>query len=61
VRSKPSGKDIALFGGGELFRSLVAAGLVDGLGVSLPLTLRKQRLYERTGTIIGLEYDIEPH
>ena len=28
LRMKP-GKDIALFGGGELFRSLLAAGLVD--------------------------------
>jgi dihydrofolate reductase len=28
---KKSGKDIALFGGGELFRSLLAAGLVDEL------------------------------
>ena len=28
LRKKP-GKDIALFGGGELFRSLLAAGLVD--------------------------------
>ena len=34
LRTKP-GKDIALFGGGELFRSLLAAGLVDGVGVSL--------------------------
>jgi dihydrofolate reductase len=34
LRTRP-GKDIALFGGGELFRSLLAAGLVDGLGVSL--------------------------
>jgi dihydrofolate reductase len=34
LRSKP-GKDIALFGGGELFRSLLAAGLVDGVGVSV--------------------------
>jgi dihydrofolate reductase len=34
LRAKP-GKDIALFGGGELFRSLLAAGLVDGVGVSL--------------------------
>jgi dihydrofolate reductase len=32
--SKP-GKDIALFGGGELFRSLLAAGLVDRVEVSL--------------------------
>ena len=30
LRRKP-GKDIALFGGGELFRSLLAAGLVDEL------------------------------
>lgn len=30
LRDKP-GKDIALFGGGELFRSLLAAGLVDEL------------------------------
>lgn len=29
------GKDIALFGGGELFRSLLAAGLVDRVEVSL--------------------------
>lgn len=32
---KTSGKDIALFGGGELFRSLLAAGLVDEVSVSL--------------------------
>ena len=62
--------------GGELFRSLLAAGLVDRvevavmpvlLGDGIPLLpppagravlkLRKQRLYEKTGTI-GLEYDI---
>ena len=30
-----SGKDIWLFGGGELFRSLVAAKLVDGVDVGL--------------------------
>ena len=30
LRAEP-GKDIALFGGGELFRSLLAAGLVDEL------------------------------
>ena len=29
LKTKP-GKDIWLFGGGELFRSLLAAGLVDG-------------------------------
>jgi dihydrofolate reductase len=76
LRAKP-GKDIALFGGGELFRSLLAAGLVDEVGVSLipillgggtpllpspaprtNLVLRKQRLYEKTGTI-GVWYDIE--
>jgi dihydrofolate reductase len=34
LREQP-GKDIALFGGGELFRSLLAAGLVDGVGVSV--------------------------
>jgi dihydrofolate reductase len=34
LREKP-GKDIALFGGGELFRSLLAAGLVDQVGVSV--------------------------
>lgn len=32
LRQQP-GKDIALFGGGELFRSLLAAGLVDEVGV----------------------------
>lgn len=75
LRAKP-GKDIALFGGGELFRSLLGAGLVDRvemglipvlLGGGIPLLpppaartalkLRKQRLYEKTGTIF-LEYDI---
>ena len=75
LRAKP-GKDIALFGGGELFRSLLGVGLVDRVEVSLipvllgggipllpppaaraTLKLRKQRLYEKTGTI-GLEYDI---
>jgi dihydrofolate reductase len=34
LRARP-GKDIALFGGGELFRSLLAAGLVDRVEVSL--------------------------
>jgi dihydrofolate reductase len=34
LRMKP-GKDIALFGGGELFRSLLAARLVDRVGISL--------------------------
>src|ERR1043165_1670797 len=30
-----AGKDIALFGGGELFRSLLAAGLVDEVSFSV--------------------------
>lgn len=75
LRAKP-GKDIAIFGGGELFRSLLEAGLVDRIEVGLipvllgggirllpppaaraMLKLRKQRVYEKTGTV-GLEYDI---
>jgi dihydrofolate reductase len=75
LRKKP-GKDIALFGGGELFRSLLNVGLVDEIGVAvipvllgggvplLPppatrttLRLRKQRTYEKTGTV-RLDYDI---
>ena len=75
LRQQP-GKDIALFGGGELFRSLLAAGLVDEiamavipvlLGGGIPLLpspagratlkLKKQRVYEKTGTV-ALEYDI---
>ena len=36
------GKDIWLFGGGELFRSMLGAGLVDGLDVALvPVLLGK--------------------
>ena len=34
LREQP-GKDICLFGGGELFRSLLAAGLVDGVEVRI--------------------------
>jgi dihydrofolate reductase len=34
LRTQP-GKDISLFGGGELFRSLLAAGLVDEIGVAV--------------------------
>jgi dihydrofolate reductase len=34
LRKQP-GKDIALFGGGELFRSLLEAGLVDAVEVAL--------------------------
>jgi dihydrofolate reductase len=78
LRAQP-GKDIAIFGGGELFRSLLEAELVDRvevavvpvlLGGGIPLLpppasraqlkLRKQRVYEKTGTI-GLEYDIVRH
>jgi dihydrofolate reductase len=77
LRARP-GKDIAIFGGGELFRSLLEAGLVDRIEVGLVpvllgggipllpppasrarLKLRKQRVYDKTGTI-GLEYDILP-
>jgi dihydrofolate reductase len=75
LRTQP-GKDIAIFGGGELFRSLLAADLVDRIEVALipvllgggipllpppagraVLKLRKQRVYEKTGTV-ALEYDI---
>jgi dihydrofolate reductase len=75
LRDKP-GKDIAIFGGGDLFRSLLAVGLVDRIEVAIvpvllgggipllpppadraTLKLRKQRVYEKTGTI-ALEYDI---
>jgi dihydrofolate reductase len=34
LKSKP-GKDIWLFGGGELFRSMLGAGLVDGIDVGI--------------------------
>jgi dihydrofolate reductase len=34
LRAKP-GRDVALFGGGELFRSLLAVGLVDEVAVSV--------------------------
>jgi dihydrofolate reductase len=34
LRGEP-GKDIALFGGGELFRSLLSAGLVDEVSVNV--------------------------
>ena len=34
LRERP-GKDICLFGGGELFRSLLAAGLVDRVEVGI--------------------------
>jgi len=71
-----SGKDIWLFGGGQLFRSLLDFGLVDRvdvavmpvlLGQGIPLlppgsratlTLKKQRVFEKTGTV-SLEYDVK--
>ena len=75
LRTK-AGKDIWLFGGGELFRHLLAARLVDGVEVSIipvllgggipllpspasraTLSLRKHRVYEKTGTL-ALEYDV---
>jgi dihydrofolate reductase len=75
LRGQP-GKDIALFGGGELFRSLLAARLVDHIEVAMipvllgggipllpspapraKLAFRKQRVYEKTGTVL-LEYEI---
>ena len=34
LKAQP-GKDIWLFGGGELFRSLLEAGVVDGVGVAI--------------------------
>ena len=75
LKAQP-GKDIWLFGGGELFRSLLEAGAVDTvevgvipvlLGGGIPLlpspagraglTLRSQRVYEKTGTV-SLTYDV---
>jgi dihydrofolate reductase len=35
LKKQKSGKDIALFGGGELFRSLLAAGLVDEVAFAI--------------------------
>jgi dihydrofolate reductase len=34
LKARP-GKDVWLFGGGELFRSLLAAGLVDGVDAAI--------------------------
>ena len=64
LRAAP-GKDIALFGGGELFRSLLAAGLVDQVHVSvvpvllgggiplLPSPADRSRLRLRTHRVYG--------
>ncbi|MGH9372607.1 MAG: dihydrofolate reductase family protein [Vicinamibacterales bacterium] len=38
LKAEP-GKDIWLFGGGELFRSLLGAGLVDGVDAAIPVLL----------------------
>lgn len=75
---EPPGKDIWLFGGGELFKTLLELELVDSvevavipvlLGQGIPLlpptadraslTLKKHRVYGKTGTI-ALEYDVTP-
>ncbi len=72
LKARP-GKDIWLFGGGELFRSLLDAGLVDGvdaaivpvlLGAGAPLlpptgkgASRNRRVYDKSG-IVALEYDV---
>ena len=71
-----SGKDIWLFGGGQLFGSLCIEGLVDtvevaimpillgggvpfvaGLSRQVELRLRKQRVYQKTGTVV-LVYEV---
>ena len=41
LKTKP-GKDIWLFGGGELFHSLLGAGLVDGIGLGVIPVLAKR-------------------
>jgi dihydrofolate reductase len=76
LKARGRGKPLWLWGGGELFRELASAGLVDGVDVAvipillgggvqllpapgprLPLTLRRQKRYRKTG-ILFLEYDV---
>jgi dihydrofolate reductase len=76
LKAAGAGKPLWLWGGGTLFRELAAAGLVDGVDVTvlpillggglpllpapgprLPLRLRAQRVYPKTGTVF-LEYDV---
>jgi dihydrofolate reductase len=76
LKARGGGKPLWLWGGGELFRELAAAGLVDGVDVAvipillggglpllpapgprLPLKLRRQRRYRKSG-IVFLEYDV---
>jgi dihydrofolate reductase len=71
-------KPLWLWGGGDFFKSMASAGLVDGVDVAmipivlgggvpfapapgprLPLRLKAQRVYPKTGTIF-LEYDVVP-
>jgi dihydrofolate reductase len=75
LKAQP-GKDLWLFGGGELFHSLATLGLVDRVEVALvpmmlgaglplfpapgpriPLTLERQRAYEKSGILL-LEYAV---
>jgi dihydrofolate reductase len=49
LREKP-GKDIALFGGGELFQSLLGAGLVDRVEMALiPVPRRRHSVARASG------------
>jgi dihydrofolate reductase len=76
LKAAEAGKPLWLWGGGELFRALAQADLVDGVdvaiipivlggglplapapGLKLPLTLKAQRTYPKTGTLF-LEYDV---
>ena len=73
LKGKP-GKDIAIFGGGELFRSLLIAGLVDDRDVGDPGAARhRDPVFPPPGRVtlklrsqrvykktgtLGLDYDI---
>ena len=57
LRTK-SGKDIALFGGGQLFRSLLAAGQVDRIEISvIPVLLGGLQPSELVGCAVQLGID----